>query len=303
MENQKNGNGETKDLVPIHDELDIFKKFDELDDQIILDEIQERAVDVWVYHFVQDKTEVWGLAKEGVDQCAILMGKKGIALREDSVEFAEDPKSPEHVIFTAKVSKVLVDSQGNEARVETAIGTKRQSIMRKIKTREHPFYKFVTNPFWAEQGSMKAIRNAKMRLIPAEIKAKVIANAKIAKGKIKTVKGKPIEQKEEKPKPVEKKSSPKPEPKENNNFPDDEESQVDQEQISMRDASTSQRNKVTGLMQTLVDKYGLSPDDILEKMDTKAGSHDISEYSEMQASAVIEYFEWVIKELDKKKKG
>lgn len=314
MTEKKEQNNEARDLVPIHDEIDIFKKFDEMDDQLIMAELEQKVVDVWVYHFIQEdpvtkkKKEIWGLAKEGVDQCSILMGKKGIALREEDLKFEVDPTSPEHVIFTAKVLKVLVDAQGNEAKVDSVIGTKRQSLMRKIKQKEEPGYRMVSNPFWSEQGSQKAIRNAKMRLIPADIKAKVIANAKQLKGKVKTFEQKPEPQskKKEKPQPPQQKQETKKEtqPVQTNqqpSFPDDVE-QEQPEQLSLRGASQSKKNKVTGLMQTMVDKYNFHPDQVLEKMDAKAGSHDVDTYTDKEADAVIEYFEWAIAEIEKQRK-
>lgn len=297
---EKNETKETKDLVPIQDELDIFKKFDELDDSLVVAEIDKKVAEVWVYHFVQDKHEVWGLAKEGVDQCAILMGKKGTALREDEVTFQVDPTSPEHVIFIAKVSKHLVDEKGNEAGVESTIGTKRQSLMRKVKTKEAPFYTMVSNDFWAEQGAMKAIRNAKMRLIPEEIKSRVIANAKKSKGKIKTFQAETQqEKKKEKPEPVEKNKEPMPESQNSSpQFPDDE---PEPEKLQLRPASKFQQNKVTSMQQTMTDKYKFAPVEVLAKMDEKAGSHDVIAYSDIQAEKVIEYFEWVFREMDSRK--
>lgn len=282
----------TMELVPVQDDLDIFKKFDEMDDQIVLAEIEKRVVDVWVYHFKQSGHDIWGLAKEGVDQCSILMGQQGIALREEELKFEIDPTSKEHVIFTAKVSKHLIDKTGKEAAVDTVIGTKRQSLMRKMKTADG--YRMESNPFWAEQGGMKALRNAKMRLIPADIKAKVIANAKELKGKVKSFKAEPIKEKKEKEKPTpdEKKTPPKDEPKqEAPKFPDDEEQQP--EELKLREASASQKKKVTAMMQTMVDKYRFAPEDVLEKMGQKAGGHDISTYSDIQAEKVIKYFQWV----------
>ena len=116
--NEENKEKETKDLVPIQDDLDIFKKFDELDDSLVLTEVEKKVQEVWVYHFKQSGHEIWGLAKEGVDQCTIAMGKQGIALREGKVTFEIDPTSPEHVIFTAVVSKHLIDKTGQEAMIE-----------------------------------------------------------------------------------------------------------------------------------------------------------------------------------------
>lgn len=156
---------------------DIFARFEELDDKLILKELENQVVDSWVYHFTQDGHEIWGLGKVGIDACAKEMGKKGVALREDSVEFAQDPTHPEYVLFTAKVSKHVVGKEGQEAMVESAIGTKRQWIMLKRKGDG----KIRANKFWFEQGSIKALRNAKSRLIPDDIKTKIIAFAKTHK--------------------------------------------------------------------------------------------------------------------------
>lgn len=299
--NEENKEKETKELVPIQDEIDIFKKFDEMDDSLVLAEVESKAVDVWVYHFTQSGHEIWGLSKEGIDQCAIHLGKTGIALREDAVTYQLDPTSPEHVIFTAKVSKHLIDDQGHEAGVETAIGVKRQSTMRKIKTNDPPYYNMVANDFWAEQGAMKAIRNAKMRLIPEEIKSRVIANAKKSKGKVKTFKGETQqEKKKEKPVPVETKTESKSDlPNNNSQIPED---TPETESLQLRPASKSQQTKVTSMQQTMTDKYNFAPVDVLEKMDEKAGAHNVIEYSDIQAEKVIEYFQWVFDEMDGKHK-
>lgn len=308
--NEENKEKETKDLVPIQDEIDIFKKFDEMDDSLVLAEVEKKAVDVWVYHFKQSGHDIWGLSKEGIDQCAIHLGKTGIALREDDVTYQLDPTSPEHVIFTAKVSKHLVDDQGHEAGVETAIGVKRQSTMRKIKMNDPPYYNMVANDFWAEQGAMKAIRNAKMRLIPEEIKSRVIANAKKSKGKVKSFQGETQQEqkKKEKPKPAnsdltnpevspfDKKSDL---PNNNAHIPDE---TPETETLQLRPASKHQQNKVTSMQQTMTDKYGFVPVEVLEKMDEKAGSHNIIDYSDIQAEKVIEYFQWVFDEMDGKHK-
>jgi len=156
---------------------DIFARFEELDDKLILKELENQVVDSWVYHFTQDGHEIWGLGKVGIDACAKEMGTKGVALREDSIDFVIDPTHPEFMLFTAKVSKHVVAKGGAEAMVESAIGTKRQWIM--LKRRSDG--KLVPNKFWFEQGSIKALRNAKSRLIPDDIKTKIISFAKTHK--------------------------------------------------------------------------------------------------------------------------
>ena len=170
---------------------DIFARFEQIDDGLILKELENQVVDTWVYHFVQDGHHIWGLGKVGIDACAKKLGDKGIALREDSVDYKVDPTHPEFVLFTAKVSRHVVGKEGQEAMVESAIGTKRQWIM--IKRRSDG--KIVANKFWFEQGSIKALRNAKSRLIPDDIKTKIITFAK-QKGKVKEIEP-PAKKKEE----------------------------------------------------------------------------------------------------------
>jgi|GEM_PF-1916188 len=160
---------------------DIFERFEQLDDKVIIQLLEDQVVEAWVYHFKQEGKDIWGIGKAGIDGCAKEMGKKGIALREDSVDFMIDPTHPEFVLFTAKVSKHVVDEKGNEATVESSIGTKRQWIM--IRRRDG---KIATNKFWFEQGSQKALRNAKARLIPDDIKAKILAFAQ-KKGKVREI--------------------------------------------------------------------------------------------------------------------
>lgn len=185
MDKNKKENG-----LAIVESQDIFERFEQLDDKIIIQLLEDQVAEAWVYHFKQEGKHIWGIGKAGIDGCAKEMGKKGIALREDSVDFMIDPTHPEFVLFTAKVSKHVVDEKGNEATVESAIGTKRQWIM--LKRRDG---KLTSNKFWFEQGSQKALRNAKARLIPDEIKAKILAFAQ-KKGKVREIEA-PARKKEE----------------------------------------------------------------------------------------------------------
>ena len=170
---------DNKDLPVIMESQDIFERFDAIDDKVILKELENQVVDDWVYHFVVEGKDVWGLGKVGVDACTRKMGEKGVALREDYVNYDVDPTHPEYVLFTASVSKHVVGKAGAEATVESAIGTKRQWIM--LRRKIQGVYKIVANKFWFEQGSIKALRNAKSRLIPEDIKTKIITYAKTHK--------------------------------------------------------------------------------------------------------------------------
>jgi hypothetical protein len=180
-ENMENKNKKENGLAIIESQ-DIFERFEQLDDKVIIQLLEDQVAEAWVYHFKQEGKDIWGIGKAGIDGCAKEMGKKGIALREDSVDFMIDPTHPEFVLFTAKVSKHVVDEKGNEAMVESAIGTKRQWIMLKRRSDQ----KLVSNKFWFEQGSQKALRNAKARLIPDDIKAKILAFAQ-KKGRVREI--------------------------------------------------------------------------------------------------------------------
>lgn len=162
-----------RDKIVVRESQDIFQKFDELDDEVIVAEIENRIVEEWVYHFKQDNQDVWGIGKAGIDGCVSELGKKGIALREENVTYALDPTNPQYVLFTATVSKHFIGKDGAEAAVERVIGTKRQWT--KLKKSDGTV---IDNRFWFEQGSIKALRNAKSRLIPEDIKAKIISFAK-----------------------------------------------------------------------------------------------------------------------------
>lgn len=180
-ENPKEEKG--KDLTVVGQGIDIFQRFDALDDNIIIDELEHRIADKWVYHFKpKGAPEVWGIGKAGVDGCVIEMGKQGIALREEEVKHEIDPTNAQYVLFSARVSKHVIDKTGAEAMIETVIGTKRQWTKMELRSGG-----VTVDPFWFEKGTQKAIRNAKFRLIPEEIKSKIITFAK-QKGKVKEVK-------------------------------------------------------------------------------------------------------------------
>ncbi len=161
--------------------VDVFSRFDNLDDEAIVAELEGRLVDSAVYHFRQDGKELWGLSKVGADWAVTELGRKGYIMRDEKLEYVLDPTDPSYVLFTAQVGKYYVGKSGDEAQGEAAIGTKRQWT--KMKRRDDSI---VSDPFWFEKGSQKAIRNARLRLIPEETKAAIISVAK-DKGRVKEV--------------------------------------------------------------------------------------------------------------------
>jgi len=253
--------------------IDIFQRFDAMDDKIIIDELENRVIDKWVYHFKSGKHEVWGLGKAGIDGCARELSTQGIALREEDVKTAIDPTNKQYVLFTARVAKHFVDKQGEEAMVESAIGTKRQWTMQLIKGQKDP----IPDPFWFEKGSIKALRNAKARLIPEEIKAQIIAFAK-KQGKVREVK-------EENGAPTQKKS-----PLKTKREPGD---------LAIAD----QTLKIAKLENILVDKFKDDPGDLISKMKNEIGADaEIANLTGAEADAWTELLEIRIKNKERKAK-
>jgi hypothetical protein len=174
---------EAPESIVLREPLDIFAHFDALDDAAIVDEMEGKLASSAVYHFNQDGKELWGLGKVGVDWCANELAKKGYIIRDEELQYQQDPTDSSFILFSAKVGKYFVDKSGLEAKVDSAIGTKRQWT--KLKRRDGSI---ITDTFWFEKGSQKAIRNARMRLIPEETKAAIITAAKSG-GRVREVKG------------------------------------------------------------------------------------------------------------------
>lgn len=154
---------------------DPFQIMDRLDDALIIEELEGRLPGILTYHFNDGKQEVWGLSKAGVDECKTELAKKGEVLRE--LEAHWDDKE-EEAFFHVKVGRYVISKEGQEILLDTALGFKRQP----------KYYSGgKLNPFWYEQGAIKACRNACMRLIPKTIQQAIIEYAK-QKGKVKDIK-------------------------------------------------------------------------------------------------------------------
>ena len=171
----------TKELIKRED--NIFLAFDRMDDSLIEAELENRIVTTWVYSFTgSDGKFQSGLSKVGVDACCTEMAKTGHIIREGEIRFQVDPTDSEYVLFQGMAERYVINNDGTEVKMETVNGTKRQWIMMKKKDG-----KVVSDPFWYEKGAMKAIRNARARMIPEEIRTKIITLAK-QKGRVKDLK-------------------------------------------------------------------------------------------------------------------
>jgi hypothetical protein len=161
-----------------------FVLFDKLDDEMIIAELEGRMPDILTYHFNQRGKEVFGLSKGGVDEATGELAKRGEVVREIDMVFVD---GKDEAFFTCKAARFVIGKEGNEVMLDTKFGTKRQPK---------------DSPFWFEQGSMKAARNAAMRIIPKAIVQGIIEFSK-KQGKVKEVKS-------EEPKVSPKKETPSP---------------------------------------------------------------------------------------------
>jgi hypothetical protein len=161
-----------------------YQIMDALDDDLIKAELENRIVETWVYTFFgSDGQPQSGLSKIGVDACCTEMAKHGNIIREGEVRFAQDPTDKEYILFQGIATRVVLGDDGKEFIYESVNGTKRQWTKMQLKNG-----KIVDDPFWYEKGTMKALRNARARLIPEETRTKIIAFAK-QKGRIRPING------------------------------------------------------------------------------------------------------------------
>jgi len=143
-----------------------FRIMDSLDDELIIQELEGRLPEILTYHFKDKGQEIWGLSKAGVDEAKGELGKQGECIRELEVTFTE---KEDEAFFTVKAGRYVVSRDGKEILLDTAFGFKRQP---------KKYSSGSLNPFWFEQGGVKASRNASMRLIPKSIVQAVIEHAK-----------------------------------------------------------------------------------------------------------------------------
>lgn len=159
---------------------DPFAAMDRLDDEAILAELEGRVMKALVYSFNQGGQTVTGLSKAGVDATVREMAKQHEVIRELECIFQDFGND---ALFTAKAGRYAVkfdSEQGKavEVLLDTRIGTKRQP--KKMPNGRD-------NPFWFEQGSMKALRNANMRLLREDLKQAIIARAMAEEGGVREV--------------------------------------------------------------------------------------------------------------------
>lgn len=149
---------------------DPFSAMDRMDEEALSRELQGIASTELVYIVKDGGQEVVGLSKVGVDECCMVLVTQGQVIREESLEYeilgeGEDREA----LFKVKAARFAVAADGHEVRLDQVLGVKRQPLY---------YRQGKLNPHWYEQGAMKAARNARFRLIPAQVRAMVIQSAR-----------------------------------------------------------------------------------------------------------------------------
>lgn len=161
---------EEKALIP----QETFQIMDRLDDELIEQELKGRVATTWSYSFKDGSGRLQeGLSKIGVDEACVEMSRRNYIIREGRITWDKDPTDAEYILFQAPASLVRITPEGQEIILDTVNGTKRQWIKMKTKTGS-----IIADNFWFEKGAMKAGRNARSRLIPAEVKTKILVLAR-----------------------------------------------------------------------------------------------------------------------------
>ena len=163
-----------------------FEVMERVEDAAIIQELRGEVIETLVYEFTgQEGQRVVGLSKAGVDRVVSEMAMKGEVLRELDFQLITDADS---VTAVVKAGRFAVSRDGREVLLETVFGTKRQPRKREVYVRDKegkvvfkdgkPLKRLVEDPFVVEVAMVKAARNAKRRLMPESLIAKVIDMAR-----------------------------------------------------------------------------------------------------------------------------
>lgn len=188
----KQRNGEPLDLITL----------DRLDDDLIVAEVQGRAISTWAYKFTQDGQEITGLSIAGVEQACRASGRHGEAIRILKHEWRETEDAYYGIV---EAGRYLLSSDGREVLIDTAIGSKHEAKLKWSKKRNG----WYEDPFAFEKAISKAARNAKAKLLDDQVKSEIVAAA-LKQGRTQAVSPRQVKQarrettKEESPPPRDK---------------------------------------------------------------------------------------------------
>ena len=157
--------------------------FDQMDDQMIINEMKGQLSTKFVYSFEVSGQKVTGLSKAGVADAwrrrANHFGEVARVMEPPTIR----DDGPEHIVAMVKVGRyrIFIDKKtkrpAGEVLLDTTIGTKRQ--WRKYKARDGRIYE---DPFFMEKAVSKAERNGKLTELDCEFKEDLVREYLTQKG-------------------------------------------------------------------------------------------------------------------------
>lgn len=178
------GEPRTKNLEPEglqgeRDESRALLVLENIDTDLIVQELEGRAVRQWAYRFREGEggQEVTGLTVAGVEQCSRESAKHGEALRIIRRDWypmdAGADGTPNAWFAVVEVGRYAVRETGEEILLDTSLGTKKE-LLRKYSARKRRWYE---NPHALDVAISKAVRNAKKKLLDPELQERVLEKA------------------------------------------------------------------------------------------------------------------------------
>lgn len=164
----------------------VLALIDEIEDSEIVAAISSQVTKAWVYEFPMGGQTVRGLSATGVEEAARELGKHGEAIREMDVKVEYEDEHEAR--FIAQAGRYAISHDGKEVLLDVAIRAKRQ--LKRIKLRTGGWQE---DESWYEKGITKAVRNAKLALLPEMAKTQILAAA-ITAGRVRQVDGPPPRQ-------------------------------------------------------------------------------------------------------------
>ena len=164
-------------LVPSNG--NVLALIDELEDSEIVDALSGAVTRSWIYEFPVAGQTVRGISAVGVEEAAGEMAKHGEAIRVIDVRIEHEDDFEAR--FLVQAGRYAISADGREALLDVTIRGKRQS-----KTMTRRDGKKVEDESWYEKGITKAVRNAKLALLPEYAKTHILAEA-VKAGRVRQV--------------------------------------------------------------------------------------------------------------------
>jgi len=146
--------------------VEVYSLLDQEDEKQILREISGEIINEFVYSIDTPGREVVHLTKVGVDNLCRMATSQGEIFRIVGEPLVYDEGDYIRVII--KVGRFTF-KDGKEVALDTTLGAKRQWKKMKLSNG-----KIVDDPFYFEKALSKAERNAKVKLLPETLIAKMI---------------------------------------------------------------------------------------------------------------------------------